>query len=207
MITEKDIKDAEKNIPQYLLDGLLSKDKNNSNLMIFYRDTAKMSFQVAQHLYQMSTDEELKKINGFNEDFECFLWVLVSSYYSMFYIANAALAKLGLKVGDKIPHKITQDALMVYFLSNKRLAKHLLEEYIETKKEVLNLMNMTEEELLKHFQIKAHELIANFGLQREKRGEFQYNIKTPTKQNVAQISLERAKNFIQEMNGVMEKIK
>ena len=122
-------------------------------------------------------------------------------------MANASLARLGLKVGDKISHKVTQDALIVYFIINKRLARKLLESYVETKKEVLNLMNLTEEELLKQFQLKANELIATFSMQREKRGEFQYSVKTPTKQNVAQISLERAKIFIQEINQVIDRIK
>ncbi|MFW6014635.1 MAG: hypothetical protein ACOCQG_05650 [Candidatus Nanoarchaeia archaeon] len=31
------------------------------------------------------------------------LWKIVISYYSMFYIANAVLLKLGKKVDDKIP--------------------------------------------------------------------------------------------------------
>ena len=81
MIEEKELKEAEKNIPQYLLDGLLSKDKSNIQLVDFYKETAKMSFQVAQHLYNLSTDKEIKRKVGFGEDFECFLWVLVSSYY------------------------------------------------------------------------------------------------------------------------------
>ena len=122
------------------------------------------------------------------------------------YIAQAAMAKLGLKVGEKIAHKITQDVLLVYFLKNNRLANHLLDDYKQTKSEVLGLMNVSEEELLKEFQIKAKELIASFGNQRAKRGEFQYDITKTAKQHVAQLSIDRAKNFIQEMNGVIEKI-
>ncbi len=207
MISDKEIKEAEKNIPKYLEDGMLAKNQDNAKFVNFYKDTAKTSFQVAQHLFNLSTDKELKKKIGFSEEFECFLWVIVSSYYSMFYIANAALAKLGLKVGDKIPHKVTQDALIVYFVINKRLAKNLLKNYIDTKNEVLNLMNMNEEDLLKHFQLKANELIATFDYQRRKRGEFQYEIKTPTKQNVAQNNLEGAKTFIQEINLILDKLK
>lgn len=206
MITNKEVNEAERNVAQYLSEDLLTKDKPNIQLVNFYKDTAKNSFQVAQHLFNLSTDKELKKKIGFTEEFECFLWVVVSSYYSMFYMANAALSKLGLKVGDKIPHKVTQDALIVYFIKNNKLAKHLLENYIETKNEVLNVMNMAEEDLLKHFQLKANELIATFDYQRRKRGEFQYTIKNPTKQAVAQTSLDRAKEFIQEINKVLGKI-
>lgn len=206
MVTDKEIKEAEQNIPKYLADGLISKNKGNVQLVSFYVETAKNSFLVAQHLYKLSINKDLKKNTDFTEDFECFLWVIVPAYYSMFYIANAALSKLGLKVGDKIPHKVTQDALIVYFIKNNKLAKYLLENYIETKNEVMNLMNVTEEELLKQFQLKATELISTFDYQRRKRGEFQYVIKTPTKQTVANTALERAENFIKEMNLVIDRI-
>ncbi len=124
----------------------------------------------------------------------------------MFYAGNAALSKLGLKVSDKIPHKVTQDALTVYLLKNNRLAKSLLTDYLEAKAEVLSLMNVNEEELLKEFQLKAKEIIATFDYQRRKRGEFQYEIKSTAKQQVAGLSLERARNFIQEMNQLIEKM-
>ena len=42
----------------------------------------------------------------------------VISYYSMFYIANAVLFKIGYKIGEQTPHKITADALIV-FVRNK----------------------------------------------------------------------------------------
>ena len=135
-----------------------------------------------------------------------FLWVVVTSYYSMFYTANAALAKIGLKVGEKIAHKITQDCLLAYFIKNNRIAKTMLEEYKEAKNEVLTVMGLNEEELLKEFKIKANELIASFDYQRRKRGEFQYDITLSAKQHVAQLSLNRAQKFIQEMNKIIEKI-
>lgn len=94
----------------------------------------------------------------------------------MFYTANAALAKAGLKVGDKIPHKVTRDALIMTFLKDGRLARTLLEAYQATQSEVLGIMNLNEEDLLKDFQVKAAELIATFDCQRRKRGEFQYQI-------------------------------
>ena len=148
MIDENELQKAEKNIPIYLNDGLLSKDSGYSRFVSFFQDNAKMSFQLSNFLFKLSTVNKIKKQNDFPENYECLIWVVVIAYYSMFYAANAALAKLGLKVSDKIPHKVTQDALIVYFLKNKRLAKGLLEDYKDTKIEVLNLMNVNEEDLL-----------------------------------------------------------
>lgn len=198
-----EMKKAESNVAQYLREGLLKKDEGNMQFAGFYMENAKKALLIARHLQSLSVDMETKKKNGFPEDFECFLWVIVLSYYSMFYTANAALAKAKIKVGEKIAHKVTQDALVVYFIKNKRLAKCLLEDYESTKNEVLSLMGLSEEELLKEFQVKAEALIATFDYQRRKRGEFQYKIKTPAKENIAKIALERAERFIQEMAKVI----
>ncbi|MDD4878026.1 MAG: hypothetical protein PHO02_03250 [Candidatus Nanoarchaeia archaeon] len=194
-----EVKKAENNVAQYLKDGLLKKDAGNSQFSGFYMENAKKALLIARHLQKLSTEAETRKNNGFPEGFECFLWVIVLSYYSMFYTANAALAKIKIKVGDKIAHKVTQDALVVYFIKNKKLAKYLLEDYESTKNEVLSLMGVSEEELLKEFQVKAEALIATFDYQRRKRGEFQYEIKMPAKENMANLALERTERFIQEM--------
>ncbi len=206
MITEKDVQQAERNVQNYLSENLLTKKPEQPRFVPFYISNAKMSLLIAQHLHNLSIDPSLKKQNNFPSDFECFLWVVVTSYYSMFYTANAALAKIGLKVGEKIAHKITQDCLLAYFIKNNRIAKTMLEEYKEAKNEVLTVMGLNEEELLKEFKIKANELIASFDYQRKKRGEFQYDITLSAKQHVAQLSLNRAQKFIQEMNKIIEKI-
>jgi uncharacterized protein (UPF0332 family) len=207
MIEEKEIREAERNIPNYLNEGLLTKNSAHSRFTPFYLDNAKMSLLVAQHLHQLSTDPEMKKHDGFPEGFECFLWVVVAAYYSMFYTANAGLAKLGLKVGETIAHRITQDCLVVYFLKNNRIAKALLESYKETKNEVLAVIGVTEEKLLKDFQLKASGLVETFAYQRKKRGEFQYDITRSAKEHVAQTALDRAKTFIQKMSKVIEVMK
>lgn len=207
MITEKEINQAEKNVALYLQDGLLKRDASTVQFFSFYLNNAKISLLLAEHIYKISTKMQARKAAGFSQDYECLLWVVVISYYSMFYTANAALSKMGLKVSDKIPHKVTQDSLIVYFLKSGRLAKSLLEDYKATQTEVMGIMNANEEDLLKEFQVKATELIATFDYQRKKRGEFQYQINTTVKEHVATLSLERAKTFIQEMNRVIETLR
>ena len=53
---------------------------------------------------------------------------------------------------------------------------------------------------------KAEGLIATFDYQRRKRGEFQYEIKTLAKKNIAKLALERAERFIQEMAKVIGRL-
>ena len=83
-------------------------------------------------------------------------------------MANAVLFRLGYKIGDKIPHKVTVDALIV-FVRNK-LKKIFLEEYEEAQNEALP-------------GIKADTLIDEFDKERAKRGIFQYETTSVEKQS------------------------
>lgn len=106
-------------------------------------------------------------------------------------MANAVLFKLGYKVGDKIPHKITADALIV-FVRNK-LKKRLLEEYEEAQTEALP-------------GIKADSLLDEFDKERDKRSMLQYETTTLEKHSKAKTSLQRAKNFVFEMEKLLESL-
>ena len=115
----------------------------------------------------------------------------MTSYYAMFYKANAILFKLGYKVGDKIPHKITSDALIV-FVRNK-LKKSILEEYEEAQNEALP-------------GIRADTLIDEFDKERIKRSIIQYETKAIEKHAKAITSLERAKEFLFEIKKLLESL-
>ncbi|MFH1636887.1 MAG: hypothetical protein ABIB71_00505 [Candidatus Woesearchaeota archaeon] len=117
---------------------------------------------------------------------------LVTSYYSMFYIANAVLFKIGYKVGDKIAHKVTADALIVHV--RNKLKKRILEEYEEAKNEALP-------------GIKADTLIDEFDKERSKRGTLQYQTTAVEKHSKAITSLKRAKSFMFEMEKLLDDLK
>ena len=63
MIDENELQKAEKNIPIYLNDGLLSKDSGYSRFVSFFQDNAKMSFQLSNFLFKLSTVNKIKKQN------------------------------------------------------------------------------------------------------------------------------------------------
>ena len=121
-------------------------------------------------------------------DNNIYLWTIVNSYYSMFYIANAVLNELGYKVGDKIVHKVTADALIVI------VRKKLNEEYIKTFEE-------TQEEALKIS--RTDDLVESFDFERRKRNFIQY--KTPEEDIKAKAvtSFERAKEFLFVLEGLL----
>jgi len=118
------------------------------------------------------------------------LWIIVISYYAMYYISNALLLKIGYKVGDKISHKVTSDALIV-FIRNK-LRKEFIEEYEAIKEDALELMSS-----------KTDSLLQSLDFEREKRSKFQYRMDEQIKKSKASTSLERAKQFVFELKKLL----
>jgi len=175
MLDKDRVKEAESNVRSYLEEGLLKKAAANKQVMAVLMGNSKESLRVA---------EEVQRRN-FSE-----LWVIVCSYYAMYYCANAVLLKLGYKIGDKIVHKVTSDALIVYVRG--KLKESLLEEYEETKEEALSLAGM-----------KADSLIESFEFERNKRGLIQYKTIEVEKRSKAATSLQRAKEFTLEMEKLL----
>jgi len=178
MLSEKRIKEAELNVKRYLNEGLLKKQKNET-AKLMYVENSDLSLETAKKLLSLET-----------ETYKPYLWVIVSSYYAMYYIANAVLLKLGYKVGDKISHKVTSDALIVFV--RNRLKKELIDEYENIKEDALELISS-----------KTDTLLKSFDFEREKRSKFQYSMDEKVKKSKALTSLERAKKFVFEMKKLL----
>ena len=175
MLNEERIKEAEVNVRSYLRDGLLKKTDTNKDVMKILMSNGKESLRVAEEIQQKGISD---------------LWVIVCSYYSMYYYANAVLMNFGYKAGDKIVHKVTADAIIVYIRS--KLKESLIEEYEKTKDEALNLAG-----------IKADALIESLDFERNKRSFIQYKTIDVEKHSKAKTSLERAKEFTKEMEKLL----
>ena len=97
MLSKERIKEAQANIPGYLGQGLLNKLKNpDEAVRKVLINNCEESMKVADLLFK----------NNYSD-----LWAIVCSYYAMYYMANAVLYSFGYKVGEKIAHKVTADAL------------------------------------------------------------------------------------------------
>lgn len=176
MLNDERVKEAEKNIRGYIEDNLLFKyEKFRDEVLETYKRNYKESFDIAKKLFE----EDLSN-----------LWIVVCSYYSMYYIANAVLYKIGYKVGSKVSHKVTSDAIIV-FVRNK-LKKSLIEDYEKAKEEALDIIGR-----------KTDEIISSFDKEMEKRSFFQYETTEEIKKSKAKTSLERAKRFIFEMEKLL----
>ena len=178
MFNENRIKEAESNTRQYLQDGLLKKQENNTAKEM-YVENSDLSLETANKLFSLET-----------EIYKPYLWIIVTSYYSMYYVANAVLLELGYKVGDKISHKVTSDAIIVYV--RNKLKKGLLEEYENVKDDALDLISS-----------ETDNLLQSFDFERNKRSKFQYQMDEQIKKGKALTSFERAKKFVFEMNKLL----
>lgn len=93
MISKERIVEAATNVKQYTDEGLLRvKDDNAPKFVGFFMRNAEASLQTASILQAVSDEDSLKTVLKVSRDFESYLWVIVSSYYSMFYAATALLA-------------------------------------------------------------------------------------------------------------------
>ena len=161
---EKRVKKAENNFKNFLRDGLIKRDIFQDIIYQTYLKNATESLNVANEIFKNKTSS---------------LWVVVSSYYSMFYIASAYLYKKGYKTGQEIVHQVVNEALVV--LSKSDLEKYFLEEYEEEKEKAL---------------AASENLFKDYEFEKTKRARFQYETTEEIKESKAQTSLKRAKNFV-----------
>ena len=122
------------------------------------------------------------------------LWVINTSYYSMFFAATALLAKFGHKIDSEVGiHRLTYHALVHYFVKeNNKLKIQLVEEYMDAVKDAEKLLQLGES--------KIRELIKDFDYEMEKRKTFTYSTEETAERSKAITSYNRAKNFLQEMS-------
>ena len=178
MLSKKRIEEAEKNIKIYLDDGLLKKITQ-----------AQTKDNIAQKIFMKNAKDSLKAAKLLLEN-EIPLWTIVASYYSMFYMANAVLINLGYKTGDKIVHKVTADTLIA--IVKNKLTKQIIENYEEVAEEALNIA-----------EIKSTEIIETFDYERRKRSHIQYQTTITDITTKAKTSLQRAQEFLFEMEGLL----
>ena len=171
---EQRIKQAEDNFKRYLQEGKIKKiSKINTLIYETYLRNARESLKVANQLSQNKTSS---------------LWVVVTSYYSMFYMACAYLYTLGYKTNHEIVHQIINESLIVQ--GRHKIKNHLLEAYEMGKEEALFI---------------SDNYLKDYESEKVKRATFQYETTENIKESKAQTSLNRAKEFLTLMEGIMGK--
>ncbi len=162
---EKRIKQAEDNFKNYLREGKIQKVGEFSSLIYeTYLRNARESLNAANLLFQSKTSS---------------LWVVVNSYYSMFYMACAYLYKLGYKTKHEIVHQVVNESLIVQ--GRHKIKNYLLKAYEIEKEEALSI---------------SDNYLRDYGFEKIKRATFQYETTESIKNSKAETSLNRAKEFL-----------
>ena len=199
---KKRIEEADIVIQNLLRENKISKlsEIERIKYLNFYKKQANLSLIAADLLYNISTEKLSKEFHKLEQNYECYLWVINSSYYSMFYAVHALLAYKNTRILEKQGiHKITAHALVYYCLKNDFIAKELYEQFVESQKEAAELFNLEE------FQKRAAELASKYFFEADKRTKFTYEIGEEAKKQNALTSLQRAKEFLNEIEKIIEK--
>ncbi len=166
----------------------------------FYKKQANLFIIAADLLYNISTEKSSKDFHKLNQTYECFLWAINASYYAMFYISHALLAYKGIRIlSEQGIHKVTANAIAHFCIKNNFLAKELYEKFIESQIEAAELLS------LEDFREKVKNLTIKYFYEVEKRSRFTYETNEEAKQKHAYTSLKRAKEFLNEIEKIIEK--
>ena len=201
MLDDKKLGEIKKEVARLRNEEEITKEESNKKLVDFYVENALTSLNTAKILNAASLDLSIKKQFDFIDDgFETYLWIINTAYYSMFYIAGALLAKVGIKVKSSIGiHRKTFFAVVYYFYLNEKIAKQYVEDFEEAQEESQDLLGI--------MQRKVKDLMANYDFEIGKRAKFTYNIGVKAKENKASTSLNRAVEFYNECLRIMDKLK
>jgi len=193
LLDEKKLKEVESKIRYYLREGVVQ-TKQKSEFVDFFLANADKSLNCASALYDLSIDKEMQKKTGYF-NFDGFLWVVNSSYYSMFYMARALLENEGIKLKSELSvHALAFDSVIYYFYLNGKLQKRLIDDFAEAKKEVSEILGKQ----------KADRLIEDYHYEKGKRATFTYKINEIVLKAKAKTSFDRAAYFSQEIKKIIE---
>lgn len=178
---ESDIKRAMEEYEQSLKAGQIKKSDGNKRFARFFFERSQNSLLTAGILYQISNNPADKSFLKIDDSYEAFMWTIVSSYYSMFYMASALIARKGIKVGEIDVHKNVKNAFLRLYIENSDLERKLGIDYTACKEIAQDLM-----------------------AEREKRSKYQYDIGMSALKKDAETLVRCARNFFEKTRRLAE---
>ncbi len=170
----KRIEFLKKKIDRYLYKEQLLKNQEYTKLEKSFLVKSRKNFTIANLLFNISEKDDFKGLLNLPQGFEAYEWVIISSYYSMYTAALAALAKLGFKSKS---HAATIAVLEHDYVHRGNLeSKHI-------------------HKLSKAYEI-SEELITKLIQTKNKREAAQYDATPAISRENAKTALEDADEFI-----------
>lgn len=174
-----------KKIDGYLQKEQLLKNQEYAKLEKPFLTKARRNFAVANLLFKISEQEELKKVLTLASDFNSYDWVIIVSYYSMYVSALAALARLSFKSKS---HAATIAVLEYNYIHQQKSL------------EVKHIQQLTKAYAL------SEELINKLIQTKTRRETAQYDATPAISRENAASALEDAEMFITKIEEILESI-
>jgi len=175
-------------IDRYLRKEQLFKNEEHKKLEKPFLTKSRKNFSVANLLFKISEQEDIRKLLNLASDFEMYDWVIIVSYYAMYTSALAALAKLGFKSKS---HAATITVLEHHYIpekKNKNNGKELEQKDIH--------------KLVKAYAI-SEQLITKLIQTKTKRETAQYDATPSITREMAKTSLDDADEFITKIEEIL----
>jgi uncharacterized protein (UPF0332 family) len=170
-------------INSFLKKQQLFKSEENKRLEKPFILKARKNFSIANLLYKISEQDDLKKMLALASDFEMHDWVIIVSYYSMYTSALSALAKLGFKSKS---HQATIAVLEYNYV--KETGKNL------EHKDLQKLTNA---------QVISELLITKLMTTKTNRETAQYDATPAITREMAKTAIKDAESFISKIEEVL----
>lgn len=168
-------------IEGYLRKRQLFKNEDHKKLEKSFLAKSRKNFAVANLLFKISEQADMKKLLKLAPDSEMYDWVIVMSYYSMYASSLSALAKLGYKSKS---HAATIAVLEYKFVMDKKLETNDIHK-------LTNAYALSEQLITKLIQTKA------------KRETAQYDATPSITREMAKTALNDADEFITKIEEIL----
>ncbi len=106
-----------KKIDSYLRKEQLGKSNEHVKLETSFMVKSRKNFTVANLLFRISEEDDLKKTLSIAHGFEMYDWTIIVSYYAMYTSALAAISRHGFKSKS---HAATISVLELYYVHENR---------------------------------------------------------------------------------------
>ncbi|MBU0456858.1 MAG: HEPN domain-containing protein [Nanoarchaeota archaeon] len=172
-------------VKKYIDLEIISEDKSRNKLAKNYLTKARHNFLVSKFIEKGTDSKEVLEILGFDDEFKAYDWIINTSYYAMYMVAQAVLASINIKCEN---HTATPYALEYYFVMKDKLEQ----EFVDLLRKNQDLIDKDDVDKLRSGK--------------ETRIKAQYDVLESMEKEMASTILEDTGKFIERMEKLFEVI-
>lgn len=168
----------------------------------FYEEKSRRRMETAALVFSYSSDAKKRQTGEVSKEYADYSEVVVASYYAMYYIVHAYIAKkYAVKIGENLRgvHVITHNLVLYYLVNTNKLAAHLYEEYKKTMETTAELQKIS----IDDFQEKAFWYAEKYAERKAAREKYTYYVTRSAEEHHAKRAQEVAQEFIQTIRELM----